>query len=215
MVYNETLKLDIPDGWSVCSLNGKLEYKRGITYTSKNIADNSGVAMINLACVDTARNYKDGELKYTSGKLKQSDFVIEGDMLIACTDLTRNADIIGCPVFVPYDNVEYTYSADLSKLTILDRDINKYYLYMTLRTEYYHNYIKHFASGTNVLHLDLNGIDWYYTWLPPIELQIQYAILVEQKQKEISKLMIENRELIRLRDWLLPMLMNGQVEVTE
>ena len=65
-----------------------------------------------------------------------------GDMLIACTDLTRNADIIGSPILVPNDNDKYIYSMDLAKLMVTGNQINPLYLYMTLRTDFYHNYIK-------------------------------------------------------------------------
>ncbi len=179
--------------------------------TLKDIATNSGIPMINLACIGIDRNYRDGELKYTIGKIKENEMLNKNDLLIACTDLTRNADIIGSPILVPSDNQLYTFSADIAKVESISSDINNLYLYMTLRTEYYHDYIKYFASGTNVLHLDLNGINWYYTWFPPIELQNQFAEFISNNQKQQYKLIEENQQLDKLRDWILPMLMNGQV----
>ena len=41
----------------------------------------------------------------------------------------------------------------------------------------------------------------------------KYDELVTNYNKMIFDRSLENRELIRLRDWLLPMLMNGQVTV--
>ena len=48
--------------------------------------------------------------------------------------------------------------------------LSKNYLRYLFNSEHYHNYIKHFASGTLVLHLDLNGINWYKDIIPPINL---------------------------------------------
>ena len=211
MVYNDVLKREIPKNWEIGRLKGKIRFQRGISYTSKDIATNSGIPMINLACIGIDRNYRDGELKYTIGKIKENEMLNKNDLLIACTDLTRNADIIGSPILVPSDNQLYTFSADIAKVESISSDINNLYLYMTLRTEYYHDYIKYFASGTNVLHLDLNGINWYYTWFPPIELQNQFAEFISNNQKQQYKLIEENQQLDKLRDWILPMLMNGQV----
>lgn len=211
MVWNEELKREIPEGWEVSQLKDKYSIERGISYTSKDIELGDGVPMINLACIDINRNYRNGELKYYNGKVTDSSKLDSEDLLIACTDLTRNADIVGSPILTPSDNKTYTYSMDIAKLIPDDRYFNRFYLYMTLRTDFYHNYIKKWASGTNVLHLNLDGISWYKTWIPPIEIQNKFALIIENIHKKKCEILSENQELALLRDFLLPMLMNGQV----
>lgn len=211
MVWNEELKREIPEEWKVSQLKDKYSIKRGISYTSKDIESGDGVPMINLACIDINRNYRNGELKYYNGKVTDSSKLDSEDLLIACTDLTRNADIVGSPILTPSDNKTYTYSMDIAKLIPDDRYFNRFYLYMTLRTDFYHNYIKKWASGTNVLHLNLDGISWYKTWIPPIEIQNKFALIIENIHKKKCEILSENQELASLRDFLLPMLMNGQV----
>lgn len=215
MVWNEELKREIPEGWEAIYLKGQYELSRGISYTSKDIKTGDGVPMINLACVDVKRNYKDGELKYYNGKNTENAKVVSGDMLIACTDLTRDREIIGCPILVPNDGTEYVYSMDMAKLSFPSNKLNDLYMYMTLRTDSYHEYIKRWASGTNVLHLDLKGLDWYNISVPPIILQEKFAEIVQNVHLQKSSLTKENRELASLRDFLLPMLMNGQVTFKE
>lgn len=102
---------------------------------------------------------------------------------------------------------------DLAKIDSKVDYINKYYLYSTLRTEHYHNYIKSWASGTNVLHLNIDGINWYSISIPPVELQEEYSKIILNFSKKTNKNIQENQQLTQLRDWLLPMLMNGQVKV--
>ncbi len=101
------------------------------------------------------------------------------------------------------------------KITSATSKLDELYLYMTLRTDFYHNYIKRWASGTNVLHLNLDGLDWYTTWLPPIELQKKFSDIVKSINKQKCILMEENENLTSLRNWLLPMLMNGQATVSD
>ena len=84
------------------------EFERGISYTSEEILDPTGIPMMNLACIDKTGFYRDGEMKFYSGKYAEEDLVYPNEMLIACTDLTRNADIIGTPIMVPCDNDFYT-----------------------------------------------------------------------------------------------------------
>ena len=213
MVYNPELKREIPEGWGVEKLKDKLSVSRGISYKTENIKDNIGTPMINLASIDINRNYKSTGLKYFNGEYLKEKIVSGGDLLIACTDLTRNADIVGSPIIVPFDEQKYVFSMDLAKIDSKVDFINKYYLYSTLRTEHYHNYIKKWASGTNVLHLNLDGMNWYSISVPPIELQEEYSQIILNFSKKTNKNIQENQELTQLRDWLLPMLMNGQMKV--
>ena len=49
--------------------------------------------------------------------------------------------------------------------------------------------------------------------MPPKELLQKYDALYQPIAQRIYKTAIENQKLTELRDWLLPMLMNGQVKV--
>lgn len=48
---------------------------------------------------------------------------------------------------------------------------------------------------------------------PPKEIAIQYFNIVKDIEKKKQSNLKQNQELAALRDWLLPMLMNGQVRV--
>ena len=213
MVYHPELKREIPEGWGVEKLKDKLSVSRGISYKTENIKDNIGIPMINLASIGISRNYKSSGLKFFNGEYSKEKIVSGGDLLIACTDLTRNADIVGSPIIVPFDEQKYLFSMDLAKIDSKVDYINKYYLYSTLRTEHYHNYIKKWASGTNVLHLNIDGMGWYSIAIPPMNLQEEYSKIILNFSKKTNNNIQQNKELTQLRDWLLPMLMNGQVKV--
>ena len=210
MVWNEVLKREIPEGWEVKSVSDVIEpIERGISYTSDNIIDDNGIPMLNLACYDKQGEYRFGEFKFFSGNIFNKVYPFE--MFIACTDMTQNADIIGRPIFAPTEYNEYVYSMDLAKIT--PKLISKMYLYYTLRTDFYHKYIKPFASGTNVKHLNINGIERYPIPIPKKDIQDKYEeliITIKEKQQENLK---EIQKLTSMRDRLLPLLMNGQVEV--
>lgn len=214
MVWNKKLNYSIPEGWSVTTLKGLYSIQRGLSYSSDDIISENGVPMINLACIDKNRNYRDGELKYHSGNIPNNLFLTPEDLLIACTDLTREREIIGCPILVPDDGIKYTYSMDIAKISFSSK-LNNLYMFMALRTDFYHNYIKKWASGTNVLHLNLEGLDWYPIAIPPMSLQNQFAEIVRCVHKKQSKILSENRKLCSLRDFSLPMLLNGQATIPD
>lgn len=211
MVWNEELKREIPVGWEVELLGTEIEIQRGISYTSKEI-NGEGIPMINLASFNLDGTYKPEGVKNYSGKFTEKNIVRAGELLIAATDVTRNADIIGKAILVPdYYNKELVFSMDIAK--IISNNIPSSYLMMLFNSNHYHNYIKWYASGTIVLHLNLDGVKRYNMELPPKHLLEKFHSLYQPIAERIYKTALENKKLAQLRDWLLPMLMNGQVKV--
>lgn len=215
MVYNEQLKRDIPINWVVNQIGNedKVVFKRGYSYSSKEISSGEGIPMINLASISRKQEYIPSGIKFVNGQISDDCTVRPFEMLIACTDLTRKAEIIGCPIIVPTEYEKYAFSMDLAKIIIKTKDLTESYLYRTLRTKFYHKYVKGYATGTNVIHLDLDGVRWYYMTIPPLELQLAYDRIHMPLISKQAILLNENKELTALRDFLLPLLMNGQVRV--
>ena len=211
MFWNEELKREIPEGWEVKFLRTEIEIQRGISYTSKEIKGD-GIPMINLNSFNLDGTYKSEGVKKYSGKFSEKNIVKSGDLLIAATDVTRNADIIGRAILVPdYYKEHLVFSMDIAK--IISKNIPSSFLMMLFNSNHYHNYIKWYASGTIVLHLNLDGVNRYNTELPPINLLKRFDDFYLPIANRIYMTAKENEKLTELRDWLLPMLMNGQVKV--
>lgn len=215
MIYNDQIKREIPLGWKVALVRELVELQKGVSYTSSDIASGNGIPMINLGSIDKDRSYRDEKIKYYTGKVPKNKLVKPGDLLIACTDLTSDGLIIGCPIFTPSIYPECTFSMDLAKLDITSNCLLPAYLYHILRTNWYHKYIKRFSSGTNVHHLDVSGVLDYIIEIPPIDIQQRFEKFASPIYINSGKILIENKQLEEFRDWLLPMLMTGQVIVGE
>ncbi len=168
--------------------------------------------MINLNSFNLDGTYKHEGIKIYSGKYADKNIVKSGDLLIAVTDVTRNADIIGKSIIVPDYYKEAVISMDIAKIIPIG-NLTESYLMMLFNSKHYHNYIKWFASGTIVLHLNLDGMNWYKAEIPPKELLNKFDDVYKPLAKRINETKKQNQELASLRDWLLPMLMNGQVTV--
>lgn len=211
MVWREELKREVPEGWEVKCLGEEIEIQRGISYTSKEI-NGIGIPMINLNSFNLDGTYKSDGIKKYSGKFAEKNIVKVGDLLIAATDVTRNAEIIGRAILVPdYYDENLVFSMDIAK--IISKTIPYSFLMMLFNSNHYHNYIKYYATGTLVLHLNLDGINRYKTELPPLEILKKFDELYLPIANRIYLTAKENQKLTELRDWLLPMLMNGQVRV--
>ena len=62
-------------------------------------------------------------------------------------------------------------------------------------------------------HITTDHLEQSCIVLPPEAIIGKITLLLHPIHTKIGQLNQENRELIKLRDWLLPMLMNGQARV--
>ena len=116
-----------------------------------------GIPIISLNSFNLDGTYKASGIKAFSGKFSDKQIAKSGDLLIAATDVTRNADIIGKAILVPqYYKNDLVFSMDIAKV-IPKKGISSPYLMMLFNSNHYHNYIKWYASGTIVLHLNMDG----------------------------------------------------------
>ncbi|EMW0954940.1 TPA: restriction endonuclease subunit S [Citrobacter freundii] len=211
MVYNATLKREIPADWDDCTLEDLLSFKRGISYKSSEIKD-VGIPFINLNSFTLSGDFKLSGTKYFDGEYKRDERISPRDLVIAITDVTRNADIIGKAFVVPdiFDEMPLM-SCDVASVS--SEILGCGYLEQLFNSDSYHEYIKYYASGTLVLHLNLNGIKWFKTYIPSANLLGKYEEYSVCLFKQRDLILKENIQLESLRDWLLPLLMNGQVTV--
>lgn len=219
MVYNETLKREIPEGWEAVKVLELASIEKGISYKSQDLLGN-GIPMLNLASFDVSSTYKASGLKTYSGIPKASKLLAPFDLLMCATqqtpiDPTGKADVVGKAFLVPdifTDDV--TFSTDLAKLSTPDERY-RYILAALFKRSEIHRHIAGFASGTKIKHLDIAGALDFHIPLPPQNslLLTSYSSLAKQISKQTSGLIRQCQDLTALRDWLLPMLMNGQVKV--
>lgn len=214
MEYNPTLKRHIPAGWATGQLGDWVSFKRGISYKSNDIQD-TGIPFLNLNSFSLNGDFKFDGTKYFNGKFKESARLAAGELIMAITDVTRNADIIGKSFVVPDIFAEAPLmSCDVAQV-ITKKHSYIYYLQMLFNSQPYHDHVKYYASGTLVLHLDLNGVNWFYDAMPPDNILSKFAKLRKSILDRQHIQLKENQQLIQLRDWLLPMLMNGQVKIRD
>lgn len=93
------------------------------------------------------------------------------------------------------------------------KTFTKEYMYEQL-SAYVINFVKMAeARKTTMGHITTDHLEQSRIVIPPDELVLQFTSIVKPLHEKIGHAKRENRELRALRDWLLPMLMNGQATV--
>jgi len=213
MVWNEELKKEIPVDWQIELLGNLFTSNRGISYNSKTI-EGYGVPMINLASFNVDGSYKESGIKTYSGQYTADKVVRPFDLLMCNTQQTAidyKKDIIGKAFLVPdIFGGDIVTSHHVTTIQVKNDNI-KYFLHRLFNTDYFHKYISGFTNGTNILGLIFSGVEKYRLEIPDDTVLGKFAELMIDIEKKKSKIIKENQELVSLRDFLLPLLMNGQV----
>lgn len=217
MVWNEMLKREIPKGWDVEEVGSMIEASRGISYNSSTLEGN-GAPMINLASFNVDGSYKMSGIKTYSGEYAQDKILRPYDLVMCNTQQTAidfKKDIIGKTFLVPdIFEGDIVSSHHVTTIKVMRKNM-KFYLNCLFNTSFFHKYISGFTNGTNILGLLFDGVEKYKVVVPSESVLEKFSIFISNIEKQKSLIMRENQELIALRDFLLPLLMNGQVGFKE
>jgi type I restriction enzyme S subunit len=203
----------VPKGWSISSVADVAEIIKGKSYSSKDLVDQYTTALVTLKSFERGGGFRMDGFKPYSGAFKPSQVVTSGDLIVAYTDVTQAAELIGKPAIVVGIEEHYTLVASLD-VGIVRPDFSKcgrQFLYGLFKTDLFQSHTLSHTSGTTVLHLAKDGVGSYRFTLPSASLinvfeQIATK-LTERKQTNSDQV----RTLASLRDELLPRLISGKL----
>lgn len=212
--------VDNPDSnWKKISLSEVASFVGGYSYTGKELTDFSNVAMATIKNFMRNGGFKAEGFKgiNPSAKLKECHYANLFDILVAHTDLTQNADVIGNAELLltcgKYNSI--IFSMDLVK--VLPKEIFPYSFLLAamLKNKMFKAHCLGYINGTTVLHLNKKALPEFEIRKPSdSEAKIMNETLAPY-YKRMAKLLQETDKLISLRDTLLPKLMSGEVKINE
>lgn len=215
-LYQKAFSKDKSIKWKKYNLTDIANINTGYSYKSSELVENSTTGMATIKNFERTGGFKvDGFKPLNPSKKKSSQYVNKFDVLVACTDLTQNADIIGNAVLLlskgNYENI--VISMDLVKVTSKVNYIDNFMIYAILNSKEFKNYAIGYTSGTTVLHLNKNCFKEFTIKLPEKNIIQNFIKEIKPIYLKISQTMEENRKLEQLRDTLLPKLMNGEIDL--
>lgn len=213
MVYNQELKREIPQGWE----SKKLDDIISKTGTGLNPRDNFKLGFGNNYYV-TIKNIEQGKVILDDKCDKVDDEALK--IINRRSDL-RVGDILFTsiqPVGVAYLIQEQPQNWNINESVFTIRPdynlVSSDFLFMLLSSDFMKAYTNNVSTGSihkGVRHTDLKSFKFAYSGNTIIK---NFNKIVNPMLKKMYINEQQNQELAKLRDWLLPMLMNGQVKVT-
>ncbi|WP_199560385.1 restriction endonuclease subunit S [Criibacterium bergeronii] len=207
-----------PDTWSVVPLSSIADFVSGYSYKGAELIE-SDIAMATIKNFDRKGGFKlDGYKEIQpSAKLKPEQHAELFDTLVAHTDLTQNAEVIGNaePVLSLSGYRDIVFSMDVVK--VLPKDgISKFLLAALLQSGRFKAHALGYVNGTTVLHLSKKALPEFELPLPSnLDELAPLANAAEAMYRQIANNIDESTKLAKLRDSLLPQLMSGELDVSD
>ena len=198
---------------TVC-LNDYVNCINGVSYKSAELNPSKN-ALVTLKSFNRYGGFSTEGFKEFTGKYKPQQTVLEGDLVVAHTDITQEADVLGNPALIisspRYETL--VISMDLVKVVPKVDWLSKEFLYFLMRSREFKYHCLGCANGTTVLHLSKEAIPTYEFSTPDRNKVTEFSKYVKEL---IHQIFIKNKQihtLMQLRDTLLPKLMSGEVKV--
>lgn len=206
MVWNKELKREIPEGWEIVGMEDLAEFN-----PSLKIERNSEAPYLGMTAISTTGYMTDlPEKKEFSGgiKFQNGDIVVaritpclENGKTALITMLEEGSIGFGSTEFI---NIRAKEKSHVTFLAILSRS-----------DPFRHYAISKMTGTSGRKRVDAKELAKFQLAKPPSELLKKYDEIVNPYFEKMTINSKQNQKLASLRDWLLPMLMNGQVTVVD
>ena len=207
----------VPKGWDNQPLGEHVSLIKGRSYKSSELIE-SGTALVTLKSFHRGGGYRFDGLKSYAGVFKPEQVVSEGDLIIALTDVTQSADVIGKPAIVRSSDKyhQLVASLDVGVIKIQESSIlNREFCYFLMLSSRYTQHSLGYTTGTTVLHLDKDAITKFQVNVPSKELINVFTDFASSVMQRIFISEKENQTLSNLRDILLPKLISGELQIPD
>jgi type I restriction enzyme, S subunit len=206
MVWNEVLKREVPEGWSIKNINEIIEVKDGTHDSPK--PRSQGYRLI------TSKNLKVGGLDF-----EDANFISEEDYeSVNKRSKVETGDIL----FSMIGNIGTIYKIEEEEINFAIKNVALYktsqnlnlknFIYMYLRSYDMKKHMQNVISGSIQKFIGLGSLREMSIFINPQCIEM-FDKRTSSLFRKLNNLKLENQKLVELRDWLLPMLMNGQVKV--
>ena len=203
----------LPEGWERKQIAELAEIFRGRSYSSQELVDEGGQPFVNLKCIQRFGGFRVSGLKGFRGEHKDHHLLAPGGIVIAVTDMTREAMIVAQAARIPRTvGEEAIYSMDLVKAVPKD-GVDLSWFYGLLRFSRFSAEVREEATGATVLHLKPKHIEAWTATVPSALLRGLFSEQLGAILDQIDNLELQDEKLAQARDLLLPRLMNGEIAV--
>ena len=189
---------------------------KGVSYRTVDLQASS-TALVSLKVFGRGGGFQSDGLKPYVGSAKPAQRVASGDIVVAQTDITQAAEVMGRAVRIP-DHLPFedlVASMDCCVVRPSDDVVPSEFLCAALSTTAFRAHCRAWSNGTTVLHLANGAIEAYPLKLPPPYVMESFAQRARALWAYRDSLANETQHLRSLVDEMTPLMVDGAIPVPD
>lgn len=199
LVWNEELKREIPEKWNVGNLYDIAEFINGLPCQKfRPISNKHRLPVIKIK--EMHNGFRE-TTEWVREDIPEKNIIDNGDILFSWSATLET---------MIWNGGKGALNQHIFK--VIPKNYHRNYVYMQL-ARYIINFIKIAeARKTTMGHITTDHLKQSKVIIPPIEIANNFSRLINMWFERIKLLSIENQELTSLREFILPLLMNEQID---
>lgn len=201
MIFNKDLNREIPVDWSVGSLCDIAQYTNGIACQK---FPPKGEKHIPIVKIKDMREGTPSQIEYVSPDIPDKVKINDGDILFSWSASLEV--MIWSGGFGALNQHIFKVTSETHPKSFIYHELKRYLLKFKMIAD---------LRKTTMGHITREHLNESVIAIPPNSIITNFDKLVKQSGTKSINNDQQNRQLTKLRDWLLPMLMNGQVSAKD
>ena len=204
-----------PQGWESVRLDEVAGITKGRSYRRRELVE-SDTALVTLKSFVRGGGYRPEGLKSFRGAYKSEQVIQPGEVIVACTDVTQAAEVIGRSAVVGPTSSFRTLVGSLDVLIVRPKHaaVGRAFVYYLTGTEKFVAHTGARTTGTTVLHLAKDAVGSFQFALPPRPLLERFERYAGSLLSRVHVNAVTGGLLADLRDTLLPLLVSGSLRIS-
>ncbi len=169
-----------PVNWARCTLGELMEIRHGYAFAGEYFVDDGELVLLTPGSFNLkgGLRLKGAKEKFYAGPVPPGYLLERGDILVAMTDLTQQAPILGSSLVIP-ESGRFLHNQRLGKVVNLNTDrVRSEFVAHLFNAPFVREQIKGSASGATVRHTSPTRIGEVIIDLPPLSAQRQIAAVL-------------------------------------
>ena len=204
MVWNEKLKREIPEGWEVSQLGNICSFRNGINYAKDEVGSPYSIVNVrNISSTSIILDSEDFDVITIPSSKAQNYMLTEKDIVIARSGCPGATRLLQTPNSTLYCGFIICCTPFVGNLRI----------YLTFLLKSLEGSSATTSGGSILQNVSQETLKSLLVTIPPMTLLVHFDKFLNDIIEQLYSNSKTIKELTKLRDSLLPLLMNGQVSV--
>lgn len=210
MLWNEELKREIPEGWEVSHVKDCIKHiNTGLNPRDNFVLGNGSIKYITVKNLTT-----DGTIDFSGCDMidEEARAIVHNRSDVSKNDiLFASIAPLGRCAIVHENPTDWDINESVFCIRPNNHIVSTEYLYMFFMSDYFIKKAEHNSTGSVFSGIRISSLEDMIITIPPEKIKDNFVKAIRETLYMKYENEKQNQELASLRDFLLPMLMNGQI----